>query len=100
MAQDNFYPLGATLSIPAGSVSQAIQVKPLGQMLKVRLLASPAAVTFFLKFGTSNVQATASDTPFNGGAIEPFVMAGDQTHIAVYSPNGSVTLYITPGDYL
>lgn len=93
----------ATVSIATGnsSASAALLKVPSSQM-QIRLYNS-CATTVFIRLGQSTVTATAAaDLPIAPGSVEVLTLHADPlnstAYIAMISPSGTCTLYITTGE--
>lgn len=89
--------LSNTTAISAtGTTSRAALNKPSNPGALTVRIHNAGAVTVFVQFGDSAVEATTSHMPLPANVVEVFSV-GAATHIAGITASGSATVYLTTG---
>lgn len=92
----------STVSITTGNVSAnaALLKMPSGKT-QIRIVSTCATVVFVRKGADATATATATDFPIAPGSVEVLTLrnldSAPITYLAMISPTGSCTIYITTG---
>jgi hypothetical protein len=92
----------STVSITTGNSSANVALKrePTGQF-QIRVFNSCTTTVFIRKGTDSTVTAAATDLPIAPGSVEVLTLQNNPTapitYLAMISPSGSCTLYVTAG---
>lgn len=89
---------GATVSLAATATTGRVALsRGTGNTYQIMVTAPAGGALTFVKFGSSTVEAAATDTPILPGTSRVFTISPVHTHMAGITASSTQTLYATAG---